>query len=564
MKFFWSALFFIAITYFVTLNCRPLVTPDEFRYGEIAREMIENDNFFSPRLFTLRYFEKPVLTHQMNMVSLKLFGETPFGVRFAGAFLTVLTGLMTAALVWRRRRDGKLAWMSFGFFASFIWVYILGTTSLTDAPLSFFTTAALYSGFLAAVEGRDFLIRCWWCLLCALALTGAFYTKGAIGWALPGVALGGFLLWEKRFAAFWRLGVLILPLLALFCLPPAWKIHQSDPDFWRYFIEVEHIQRFTQDTAGQHPQPWYFLIPFIFIGGLPGIIFLPCLLKNNKTAWKNILNWPIYKMAVCGVILPLVFLSFSSGKLPTYILPCFAPLSIIMAGGLMTYLRESPGRRMFDRTLKFWRIFLAVTGVAGIAAAAALAFGAGSYLGKAGKFAGGRDFVVFVAVCGAVMLICGIIQFTLKNHRKSDLMLGFFGSLAILITTVNIFLPDSIAPAKFPERHLRHLKSQTAADDDGKAVIITNTSLMHAVAWCFQRADINVYSGVGEMKYGENQAEIKGEKKLRKSAAEISALLKTPGRPPVIVICRTDKSSPDIPASVKEEYISGNIVLRVY
>ena len=40
MRYFWFVFLFFIVAYLVPLAGRPLVTPDEFRYAEIPREMI--------------------------------------------------------------------------------------------------------------------------------------------------------------------------------------------------------------------------------------------------------------------------------------------------------------------------------------------------------------------------------------------------------------------------------------------------------------------------------------------------------------------------------------------
>ena len=67
-------LIFIVI-YLIPLGARPIVTPDEVRYGAIPAEMLATGEWVAPRLNGIRYFEKPVLGYWAIAISQKVFGD---------------------------------------------------------------------------------------------------------------------------------------------------------------------------------------------------------------------------------------------------------------------------------------------------------------------------------------------------------------------------------------------------------------------------------------------------------------------------------------------------------
>src|SRR6185369_16851981 len=68
--------------FFGLLGRLPLMEPDEGRYAEIPREMIQLGDFITPHLNYVKYFEKPPLLYWMNALSFGLFGQNEFAARF--------------------------------------------------------------------------------------------------------------------------------------------------------------------------------------------------------------------------------------------------------------------------------------------------------------------------------------------------------------------------------------------------------------------------------------------------------------------------------------------------
>jgi hypothetical protein len=71
-------LLLVGVLYFSFLGSHGLLEPDEGRYSEIPREMLESGDWVTPRLNYVKYFEKPVLHYWLTALSFKLFGENAF------------------------------------------------------------------------------------------------------------------------------------------------------------------------------------------------------------------------------------------------------------------------------------------------------------------------------------------------------------------------------------------------------------------------------------------------------------------------------------------------------
>lgn len=521
---FITVLFFVCV-YLIPLGSRPLAIPDEFRYSEIPREMIVNQDFISPRLLGLRYFEKPVFGYWLTAASFKIFGENNFALRLPVALCAGLTALLIALLVLQVLRDKRMAMVSALIYLSFGLVAGIGTFVVLDTQLTLFVTGCCTSMFLAILEPK-FNRRRTALLLIAGAFAGlGFLTKGFVALAVPGLTAVGFLIWERRWKDFFILPW--LPLLTFFAIIAPWaiSIHRAEPDFWRYFVVVEHFQRFTSASSAQHEKEWWFFLPFIIVGALPSGLLLSPAIGCGKGVWKELLKQPLYKFAFLYLFLPLIFFSISDGKLVTYILPCFAPMAVLITGGIAAYFRSGGHHKSFDWVQNIWSWLL-------ITASLSAGVFAGLWEHLPEKFVNElpleRHF--FWMVMG-VFLIYGITLWSSRHSIWKIRLTIFFAGIAIMPLCLSwFFRPIYKMPAQVFKQFQEELKF-----DSQKVRIVTTSTGMHAVAWVYKRSDINTFN-TGELKYGHEDALKNGAHGLLVKDEELIEYLNQPEHEGLLIL----------------------------
>src|ERR1700674_4498259 len=77
---------FCGFLFFYGLGAFGLVGADEPRYAQVAREMLDRSDWFTPPLKAKRWFEKPVLYYGQAMLASRAFGITDRAARLPAAF----------------------------------------------------------------------------------------------------------------------------------------------------------------------------------------------------------------------------------------------------------------------------------------------------------------------------------------------------------------------------------------------------------------------------------------------------------------------------------------------
>ena len=346
---------FIAF-YFYGLGHFPLLGPDEPRYAQVAREMFLRHDLITPTLGGHLWFEKPALLYWMMIASFKLFGVSEWSARLGPA----LSGLLTiAAVFWIGRRAeratsdvelGGLGFWSVLVAGTTLGILVFSRAASFDIVVTMTTTWALAFFIVAELE-RDAQRR--------LRLLAGFYifvgvsllAKGLVGFVVPFGVVGAYYTLRAKapdrsvaFSLLWGLPLSLI-VAATWYAPMIWK--HGSPFINQFFIQ-HHFARYVTDKY-HHPAPvYYYLLIFIALT-LPWTAFvIEGILQAGKRLWRRDESMrmdPGNKFRVftiAWVLLPLVFFSFSSSKLPGYILPVF-PAAALIAGERLARLNSYPG-----------------------------------------------------------------------------------------------------------------------------------------------------------------------------------------------------------------------------
>lgn len=510
--------------YLLPLGVRPLMIPDETRYAEVPREMIASGDWITPRLNGLRYFEKPPLGYWLNGIAILACGENAFAVRLPSALSVGLSALLLLFLVPRfcAKEEVWAGPMAALIYLTSLEVAAVGTFSVLDSMLAAALTWTMVSFFLASQAPAGARSRYGWLVAAGLGCGVAFLIKGFLALVVPALAMGAYLAWERR----WRdiLAVAWLPLLVatLTALPWGLAIHAREPDFWRYFFWVEHVQRFMGGDKAQHRASfWGFVLtaPAMFI---PWAFLLPATILGLRPGAPRIARPALLRFSLAWFALPFLFFSISSGKLLTYILPCFPPLAILSSLGLLAQLRAARSRAF---TLGARAMALLFTGLA----VALLAIQTVGLKGITPPY--GQGWQGGLAV--AALLALALLPLTASGNGSAGRRLILFGLSPVLFLGGAAFImPDQLIEKKSPGELLLRHRTEILPH----TLILSDEEPVRAVCWYLKRNDVVLVNGAGELTYGVRHSEEPGRHLDLAQAKE--RILANPGKAVLVVRAR--------------------------
>ncbi len=463
--------------FFQFLGKFSLMEPDEGRYSEIPREMLERGDFITPLLNYVKYFEKPPLHYWLNAISMSIFGENEFATRLPGALCGLLTVLFTYH-VGRKlfgRREGLLAALILGSATGFL---IQGRINLTDMTLTFCMSASIGCFLLASRpdESRKGLYYYLFYVLAALAVLA----KGLIGLVLPGGVIFLYMLICRRWSLLKEMRLLTgIPLFLAVAAPWFVLVSQRNSEFVQFFFIREHFQRFLTKVHGRY-QPIWFFIPILLLTMLPWSFFVPQALMQ---AWRGRKEkgGDVLVYLILWAVFIFLFFSKSNSKLIPYILPVFAPLALLV-GHLFN--RTLDGEQLPRRT---GMIVASVLCIVGIGAIAYPYVDTKPYASPMGGLA-----------LGAVFILEGVMVFIFA--RRGD-ALRFFLSLAAGGLLLSLVAPHAVFPAMSQKKGSSRELCRMVKDFAGPDTTVVSVGYEQGFPF-YARRRVVIAGGMGELEFG--------------------------------------------------------------
>ncbi|MDP3311807.1 glycosyltransferase family 39 protein [Lutibacter sp.] len=307
----------------------PLMDKTEARYAEISRIMAETNDFVTPQIdYDVPFWAKPPLSTWFSSLSIKVFGENEFAVRFPYLLLNILVLL----LIGRYAKEKKLDFFIPAFILLTIPEFLIHTGVVsTDTALAFCVTLVMIS-FWEAVKTKENHL---WKYVFFIGLGLGMLAKGPIIFILTIPPIFVWTLFFKEFKAVWKnfqwfLGILLFVIIAA---PWYYLAELKTPGFIDYFIVGEHFKRFF-DSSWQgdkygfpKSQPmgmiWLFLIAFA----------IPWILLVIQKVWQKKLTilkdkWVLFLLL--WLLWTPGFFTISKSLIHPYIMPVMVPIALLI------------------------------------------------------------------------------------------------------------------------------------------------------------------------------------------------------------------------------------------
>ena len=321
--------------------------PDEAHYAQTAREMVASGDWLAPHYNEEPFFDKPALFHQLQDVSMVVFGPTEFAARLVpalgGLALIAITAWFGSAV--GSRRSGEVGGLMLAVSPG---VLALARYAILDTVFTAFVFGGAALLAVAALRDRP---RLQWAGYVAVAF--AVLTKGPLALVLCGLTL----ILACVISADLRRRLLGLRWIVGLCLvigiAAPWFVYmyvRFRHDFINGYVLDENLRLFAASRFANQPG-WSFYIQILATGLLPwtGLLLgrliddVMAVVRGDRLDGFETLLW-LWTLVI------VAFFSMSAFKLDHYVFPAAPALFLLCARAWEDVFKEpSAGRHAAAR-----------------------------------------------------------------------------------------------------------------------------------------------------------------------------------------------------------------------
>jgi len=333
----WLAFIFGAIVIFVMLGSKTIWT-QEWRWANIAHQMLIRQDFWHPYLGSKAYYDKPLLSYWFTIGFSFLMGKLSlWAIRLPDA----IAGFISLLCVYRlgkilsNRRTGIIAvWMLITCAYFVMWTRTASSDMLNVAGILLALT-----WYFSRRAKPNFLT--YFVLFIILAL--ASLCKGLVAVAITFVALIPDLLyhnnWKKHLNVSFVIGLIIG--IAIYLTPFILSIHFNSTHYSENGLKLVYQENFLRYfQAFDHKQAMYVYFYQLPLELLPWILFTIPALIAFPFRWRKLL--PGQSWMLWSSLFVFAFLLLSGSRRHYYLLPLL-PLVILFTADWVSALSEKGG-----------------------------------------------------------------------------------------------------------------------------------------------------------------------------------------------------------------------------
>jgi 4-amino-4-deoxy-L-arabinose transferase-like glycosyltransferase len=322
------AVILVFVALFWRLGTPTFWDPDEAHYAETSREMVATGDWWAPFYNEEPFFDKPVLFHQLQGASMRMFDDAELAARFAPA-LAALGLVLITAWFGKTMVSADVGVVSGMMLTACPGLFALARYAILDTLFTMFMFGGAAFLAVAALGDRP---RLQWLAYVSLALS--VLTKGPIALVLCGltflIAVAASAEVRRRLVRLhWFLGVLLV--VALSAPPFIYLYLRFGQAFVNVYFLDENLRLFASSRFGNQPGFWFYF-QLLAAGLLPwtGLLIgrfvddVRAVVRGERLDSVETMLWA-WTGAVAG------FFTLSTFKLDHYVFPAAPALCLLCA-----------------------------------------------------------------------------------------------------------------------------------------------------------------------------------------------------------------------------------------